>query len=110
MDNIFNHDDNITPTPQEAKAPPRKLNTGNDKDRAELWNLYKARALLNHPEAFVTPYTPPPKESNVLRDSAGNYAGVKHSVMSGIHATVKNQTDLLRALKARVKARYGVED
>jgi hypothetical protein len=103
--------------PQE---PPRKLNLGNDKDRAEYWNqlrvkaiteLYKGDPLVRAGleaqaanEAIPSRKTP----ENVVRDEAGNVTGVAKSVMSGTHATDARLKELMKAIRADVNKRYGI--
>jgi hypothetical protein len=99
-----------TPTHQETKIPPRKFNMGNDKDRYEYYQLLKLKALVDNPDAIAKPIKVKEKESNILKDDAGNYSGVKHSVINGIHATVKNQADLLKALRMDAYKRHGIKE
>lgn len=96
--------------PEESKTPPRKFNLGNDKDRYEYYQLLKLKTLMENPDAIAKPTKVKEKESNILKDEQGNYSGVKHSVINGIHATVKNQADLLKALRADAYKRHGIKD
>ena len=109
---VFDTDNNVepTPAPEQPKAPPRKLNIGNDKDRAELWALHKIKALVNHADEVTYVAPPPKKETNLLRDTEGNLSGVKHSVMAGRHATGRDQAELLQALRERVYNQYNVKE
>lgn len=49
-----------------------------------------------------------PKESNFTYDEQGNLSGVKSSVVSGVNATVRNQTELMREIKNNIYKKYGV--
>jgi|SRR5690348_15494221 len=104
------------------KAPPRKLNLGNDKDRAEYFkqlknkaikNLYKNDPLVRQGidaqlavEAAKTSSSA--KNDNVKYDESGKVTGVSNSVVSGVHATSKNQIALMQALRADINKRYGI--
>lgn len=113
-ENIFaaNSKEEADPTfaHQESKTPPRKFNMGNDKDRYEYYQLLKIKALVDNPDAIAKPIKVKEKESNILKDEQGNYSGVKHSVINGIHATIKNQADLLKALRADAYKRHGIKE
>ncbi|HEY9130367.1 MAG TPA: hypothetical protein VIM98_01315 [Dyella sp.] len=100
----------LTPDHQEPKIPPRKFNMGNDKDRYEYFQLLKLKALVDNPDAVAKPIKVKEKESNIIKDEQGNYSGLKHSVINGIHATVKNQADLLKALRADTYKRHGIKE
>lgn len=115
--NIFEDTDTDTPTPS------RKLNMGKDKDVKEFMTLLKAKAIndLYKSDPLVRQgidaqlaldavrAIKQAKESNVKRDALGNVSGVAHSVVSGAHATVKNQRELALAIQAETYKRYGVE-
>jgi predicted class III extradiol MEMO1 family dioxygenase len=118
--NLFDSEDvENSETPQ---APSRKLNMGNDRDRAELIRQLKAQAIkdLYKSDPIVrqginaqiateaAKALNQTKSSNVKHDEAGNVTGVNHSVVSGIHATVKNQKELAKALRADINKRYGI--
>lgn len=130
MNNIFEGNANLfdsedvenTDTHQVPQAPPRKLNMGNDKDRAELMKQLKTQAIKDLYKSDPTirqgidaqiameaaKALSKDQSSNVKRDGAGNVTGVNHSVVSGIHATVKNQKELAKALRADINKRYGI--
>lgn len=50
------------------------------------------------------------KPNNLIHDEQGNFKGIKQSVISGTHATGKHQTDVMRAIKADIYKRFGVEE
>ncbi|MCF9018154.1 hypothetical protein GIV21_08440 [Pseudomonas syringae] len=50
------------------------------------------------------------KPSNNQYDSQGNFTGVTQSIISGPAATGKNQTDAMKAIKASVYKRLGVQE
>lgn len=50
------------------------------------------------------------KPSNNLYDDYGNFTGVNKSIISGAAATGKNQTDAMKAIKANIYKRLGVEE
>jgi hypothetical protein len=114
MTNIFEDDSQAIHTPEPEtptpEAPPRKFNMNDDKDRNELIQLLKLKALVEHPDAIAKVVEPKAHVSNIVRDDKGNVAGTKNSVMSGIHATAKNQADLFKALKADAQKRYGIKE
>ncbi|MCY1382694.1 hypothetical protein D9M69_707430 [compost metagenome] len=48
------------------------------------------------------------KPSNFTYDEQGNLTGIKSSVVSGVDATVKNQTELMREIKNNIHKKYGI--
>lgn len=130
MTNLFsdtsNEEENVEQSPAlpEVQNPPRKLNMGNDKDRMEVFRALGAKALtdlyrddplvregIDAQLAMERATKAQPKESaNILRNEQGYVSGVSKSVATGIHATTKNQVDLLRAIRADVNKIYGVEE
>lgn len=50
------------------------------------------------------------KPSNNLYDANGNFTGVNKSIMSGPNATGKNQAEAMKAIRANIYKRLGVED
>ncbi len=81
-----------------------------------LANLYKndpiVRESLNAQaaieQAFYSQSTD--KANNLVYDELGNFKGIKQSVISGSRATDKNQADMMRAIKADIYKRFGVEE
>ena len=113
--NLFDVDNEAKPSPDQApqkpKTPPYKFNMGKDKDRNELWQLLKIKALVDSPNALSkSEGSNNMNNSNVLSDEKGNFLGVKHSVVKGVHATVKNQTALLKALRQDAYNRHGIKE
>lgn len=49
-------------------------------------------------------------QSNFNYDEQGNLFGVKESVVSGVGATVKNQTDLMKEIKKSIYSKYRVAE
>ncbi|MCW5472949.1 hypothetical protein [Pseudomonas aeruginosa] len=49
------------------------------------------------------------KPFNFLYDEKGNLSGIKSSVVSGTQATAKNQTELMKEIKANIYKQYGVQ-
>jgi hypothetical protein len=104
--NLFDSEDvENSETPQ---APSRKLNMGNDRDRAELIRQLKAQAIKDLYKS--DPIVRQGINAQIATEAAkaGNVTGVNHSVVSGIHATVKNQKELAKALRADINKRYGI--
>lgn len=130
MNNLFEGNANLfdsegvdnTDTHQAPKTPPRNLNMGNDKDRAELMRQLKTQAIKDLYKSDpairqgidaqiameAAKALSKAQSSNVKRDEAGNVAGVNYSVVSGIHATTNNQKELAKALRADINKRYGI--
>ncbi|SDZ28675.1 hypothetical protein [Pseudomonas sp. NFIX28] len=50
------------------------------------------------------------KPTNLIYDEHGNFKGLKKSVINGIHATGKHQTDAMKAIKADIYKRFGVDE
>jgi hypothetical protein len=50
-----------------------------------------------------------PEATNLIRDDQGFLVGVKQSVMSGVAATGRNQTELMKAIRSESFKRYGVD-
>ncbi|AJO77727.1 hypothetical protein [Pseudomonas sp. MRSN 12121] len=50
------------------------------------------------------------KPTNLIYDEHGNFKGLKKSVIDGIHATGKHQTDAMKAIKADIYKRLGVNE
>lgn len=50
------------------------------------------------------------KPSNLNYDANGNLQGIKHSVVSGTHATGKHQTETMKAIRADIYKRFGVTE
>ncbi|MCY1304099.1 hypothetical protein D9M70_538420 [compost metagenome] len=49
-------------------------------------------------------------QSNFNYDEQGNLFGVKESVVTGVNATVKNQTELMKEIKKNIYSKYGVTE
>lgn len=49
-------------------------------------------------------------QSNFNYDEQGNLFGVKESVVSGVGATVKNQTELMKEIKKSIYSKYRVAE
>lgn len=121
--NDLNNDFEETNEDQEETItilPTRKLNLGNDRDRKEyleqlrakvIADLYKNDPLIRQSlDAQLTGMDGKARGSTsvVQYGENGNVSGVDKSVIRGTHATTKNQTDLIKALKADAYKRYGV--
>ena len=76
--------------------------------------LYKSDPLVREgidaQMAIEASRTVQAKPSIINYDDQGNLAGVKSSVVSGIHATSANQAELMRAIKANIYKKYGVSE
>lgn len=48
-------------------------------------------------------------KSNFNYDEQGNLSGVKESVVTGVNATTKNQTELMKEIKKNIYSKYGIE-
>jgi hypothetical protein len=74
--------------------------------------LYKSdplvRESMNARAAIDAAKASKPKESNLIHDEQGRLIGVKHSVVSGVHATGNNQVALMREIKENINKQYGV--
>lgn len=111
--NLFDVDNapvTFTPEVQEPVTPPRKWNLGNSNDRNELYQLLKIKALVDNPNAIAKDVARKVRESIVQRNEQGVVSGTKHSLMTGLHATAKNQTDMFKALRADAYKRYGIKE
>jgi hypothetical protein len=81
-----------------------------------LANLYKndplIRESLNAQAAIEQAFysQTPDKQGNLVYDGQGNFKGIKESVISGSRATDRNQADMMRAIKADIYKRFGVEE
>ncbi|EJM17651.1 hypothetical protein PMI22_03421 [Pseudomonas sp. GM21] len=81
-----------------------------------LANLYKndpiVRESLNAQAAIEQAFYSQSndKPSNLIYDGQGNFKGIKQSIISGTQATDKNQADMMRAIKADIYKRFGVEE
>ncbi|MBQ4856239.1 hypothetical protein IMW82_16340 [Rhodanobacter sp. B2A1Ga4] len=109
--------------PQATATTKRKLNPKNDKDARELMTLLQIKAMSdlykNDPlvrqdmdaqaAKEAAKALQQAKESNVKRDALGNVSGINHSVVTGVHATVKNQVELAKALQAETYKRHGIQ-
>ncbi|MFI8384912.1 hypothetical protein [Pseudomonas sp. NPDC079086] len=75
-------------------------------------NLYKSdpliRESINAQMAVDATRTTKEKPSIVAYDDQGKITGVTKSVVSGIHATGANQTEVMRAIKANIHKQLGV--
>ena len=49
-------------------------------------------------------------QSNFNYDEQGNLFGIKESVVTGVNATVKNQTELMKEIKKSIYSKYGVTE
>jgi organic radical activating enzyme len=47
------------------------------------------------------------KQDNNIYDDSGNFKGTNKSIINGSQATVKNQTEAMKAIKADIYKRYG---
>tara|TARA_R100001377_G_scaffold84121_2_gene66990 strand:- start:1339 stop:1785 length:447 start_codon:yes stop_codon:yes gene_type:complete len=76
--------------------------------------LYKSDPLIREgidaQMAIEASRTVQTKPSILNYDEQGNLAGVKSSVVSGIHATGANQAELMKAIKANIYKKYGVSE
>lgn len=116
--NLF--EGNVEPTKAEPQALPRKKNMGNDKDRMEDFREIQAQTIKslyqNDPlvrQSIDAQLASDDAKSKVAPtivqyDEAGNVRGVSHSVMRGSHATTKNQTDLIKAIRANINKYHGI--
>lgn len=66
------------------------------------------RESINAQMAVDATRTAKDKPSLVAYDEQGNIAGLTKSVVSGIHATGANQTEVMRAIKANIHKQLGV--
>lgn len=116
--NLF--EGNVEPAKAEPQALPRKKNMGNDKDRMEAFREMRAQTIKslyqNDPlvrqsiNAQLASDDAKPKAAPtvVQYDEAGSVSGVSPSVMRGSHATTKNQTDLIKAIRADINKYHGI--
>jgi len=109
------------PSSQEPVQP--VLSKGNDNDRLKLWKQAEITALtkLYNYDPYVRADLDASMakdeaakrgiqktSDNILFDEHGSPIGIKHNVASGPHATNKNQTELMEAIRADVLKKYGV--
>ncbi|MGA3680311.1 hypothetical protein [Pseudomonas graminis] len=50
------------------------------------------------------------KPSNNTYDEAGNFTGMKKSILNGANATVKNQVEAMRAIKADIYKNFNIKE
>jgi hypothetical protein len=50
------------------------------------------------------------KPDNNIYDEAGNFKGTNKSILNGSQATVRNQTEAMRAIKADIYKQFGIEE
>lgn len=103
---------------------PKKLNPGNDKDRMEMFReagrkavetLYESDPIVRDAlRAQVSldrvKGVRDQKSSLVITDDRGDVIGLTKPVLTGVHATGKNQLDLMRKIKAGIYKHYSIND
>lgn len=103
--------------------PARKMNLRNDKDaksmmdearRKVIASLYDSDALVrNSLLAQVSleraEAAKKGRETVAITSDQGHVVGLSKPVLTGVHATTKNQVDLMRAINASVRKSYSVD-
>lgn len=93
--------------PEGAVALMRQLKT--ETVREMYRNDPLVRESLDVQIALESTQSKQDKPSNFLYDEKGNLSGIKSSVVSGVDATAKNQTALMKEIKANIYKQYGVQ-